>query len=315
MRPYQRRRTASSGAAAEANRQRPIRALRTISRRSTTPRTSLFVAARACSAALQRCGDQPRDVAHLAAGPRLALAVEMQARVGIGDELRASGRPRQPSRLSITASACRSVGPSGRPAIARTHCSNCETAQASIVQWPELCGRGRQFVDQHAGRRGRRTSRRRGRRPAPSASAMRRAIASASRGDRGIDRRRGDGPAQHVVLVAVLDRHIGGDVAGNGASDDHRDLQGEVHPRLERRRARRRPPPSSPPRRQSRSVPGADRHLALAVVAEARRLQHRRAGRSRATARAQAGARPRPACQRAVGTPMSPRKRFSVIRS
>ena len=35
-----------------------------------------------------------------------------------------------------------STGPSGRPQIARTSCSNWLVAQASIVQCPELCGRG-----------------------------------------------------------------------------------------------------------------------------------------------------------------------------
>jgi hypothetical protein len=45
-------------------------------------------------------------------------------------------------RFSMREGISTSTGPSGRPQIARTSCSNWLVAQASIVQWPELCGRG-----------------------------------------------------------------------------------------------------------------------------------------------------------------------------
>ena len=47
-----------------------------------------------------------------------------------------------PMMFSITASAWRAGSPSGQPATARICCSNWEQAQASMVQWPELCTRG-----------------------------------------------------------------------------------------------------------------------------------------------------------------------------
>ena len=42
----------------------------------------------------------------------------------------------------MAAGASISVQPSGRPQTARSCCSNWLVMQASMVRWPELCGRG-----------------------------------------------------------------------------------------------------------------------------------------------------------------------------
>ena len=83
------------------------------------------------------------DVAHLAAGARFALAVDVEVRAGLGDAARASGCTSSPIRLSITAPRpARPVEPGGRPQMARMCCSNCEVTAPSMVQWPLLCTRG-----------------------------------------------------------------------------------------------------------------------------------------------------------------------------
>ena len=75
-------------------------------------------------------------------GPGLALAVEMQPRAGLGQQLGPALAPRRRSGWSSRRRRTRLGSPSGRPQTARTCCSNWLTAQASMVQWPELCGRG-----------------------------------------------------------------------------------------------------------------------------------------------------------------------------
>ena len=62
---------------------------------------------------------------HLAARPRFRLAVEVQHQVGLGEQAGAR-KTSSPIRFSITQSEWRAVSPSGRPAIARMCCSNCE---------------------------------------------------------------------------------------------------------------------------------------------------------------------------------------------
>ena len=70
-------------------------------------------------------------MAHLAAGPRLALAVEVEVRGRIGEDLAPSRPPRRRPDCAIsTRGAVRSVAPSGRPQIARIWFSNCEVARA-----------------------------------------------------------------------------------------------------------------------------------------------------------------------------------------
>ena len=95
-------------------------------------------------------GSQPVDVAHLAARPRLALAVEPDARVRLAGERRPARRPRRRAGWSSPPGRARAVGPSGQPAMARMCCSNWSTSQPSSVQWPVLCTRGANLVDQQA---------------------------------------------------------------------------------------------------------------------------------------------------------------------
>ena len=95
---------------------------------------------------------EARDVAHLAAAPRLRLAVQVQLGRRMAQHLaplrlarRALASPsnhRSPSRFTITAGVCCRVSPSGRSASTRACCSNCDVTQASIEKCPLLCGRG-----------------------------------------------------------------------------------------------------------------------------------------------------------------------------
>ena len=80
---------------------------------------------------------------HLAAGPRFALAVEVEVGAGLGDQSRPSARRRRRSDFPSSRRPITSDGsPSGRPQMARTCCSNCEVSAPSIVQWPLLWTRG-----------------------------------------------------------------------------------------------------------------------------------------------------------------------------
>ena len=87
---------------------------------------------------------QRGEVAHLAAGARLGLAVEVEP-TPAPPALRAQAAASSPEvahRFTIAAGRSSSVEPSGSPQTARTCCSNWLTTQASSVQCPELCGRG-----------------------------------------------------------------------------------------------------------------------------------------------------------------------------
>ena len=83
------------------------------------------------------------DVAHLAAGARLALAVEVEVGAGLGDRRRpVVGFIADQIGPSSRAPRVRSVDPSGSPQTARMCCSNCEVSAPSIVQCPLLWTRG-----------------------------------------------------------------------------------------------------------------------------------------------------------------------------
>ena len=174
---------------------------------------------------------QRRDVAHLAAGQGLGLAVEMELGAGVGEDSRQRSTS-APIRFFITACECGSGEPSGRPQIARTSCSNWLVTQASMVQCPELCGRGASsltssspsLVDEHLDRE---------QPDEVERSAMARAIATARAASLGRQRRRRDGGVEDVVDVPVLDRRIGRACAVLAARDDHRDLAGEIDEALE----------------------------------------------------------------------------------
>ena len=171
----------------------------------------------------------------------------------------------------MTASAKRPGSPSGSPQIARTSSSNWLTAQASIVQWPELCGRGASSLTRS--RPSRVTNISTASRP-DQPELARDPLGERLRllGERRGDRRRRHGPGQDVALVPVLDRRVAGHGAVLAAGGDHRDLAGEVDPRLgDRRRAAEARPGGG------RVVIRAKRELALAVVAEARGLEDDRA--------------------------------------
>src|SRR6185437_11952731 len=88
--------------------------------------------------------------------------------------------------------------------------------------------------------------------------------------DLGRDARRRDGCVEDVVAVPVLDRHIGGAGPVHAARDDDRDLRGEIDQALEDAE----PGAHLAPRRAEIAV-GADHHLALAVIAQPYRLEHR----------------------------------------
>ena len=81
-------------------------------------------------------------MSHFAARPYLRFPVKMQRQPRLGRPFTPAfdlvADQISPSRIRCGAT----VAPSGQPAIARICCSNCETAQASMVQWPELCTRG-----------------------------------------------------------------------------------------------------------------------------------------------------------------------------
>ncbi len=146
--------------------------------------------------------------------------------------------------------------------------------QASIVQWPELCGRGANSLTSSV------PSRRHEHLDGQHADQVERACdPPADRrglfGQRRCDRRRCDRSPQDVVLVDVLDRHVDGHRAIDAAGDNHRDFLIEIDPAFEDTGALAGG--------AGHRLPGAgkigrlaDRHLTLAVVAVARRLEHRR---------------------------------------
>ena len=214
--------------------------------------------------------DQPGDVAHLA-----ARAAARPCRRDGAWRSGSSSASRQfstssPIRFFITASEWRSGEPSGRPQIARTSCSNWLVMQASIVQWPELCGRGASsltstspsWVDEHLDRE-----------QADEVELLGDAAGDrlGARRDLGRHRRRRDGGVEDVVDVPVLDRRIG------RACRRPRRARRSPRSRRRNRRSLRGSPSSVPKLRHAaaRSVAGADRHLALAVIAEPHGLEHR----------------------------------------
>ena len=175
---------------------------------------------------------QPRGMAELAAGPRLGLAIEMRRHPARRDQGGPGASPAGPTRFRITASWWRAGSASGRPATARMCCSNWLARQASMVQWPELCGRGAISLPSSAPSGSRNISsastptrserRRHPRRMARAAAAHRRRHA-----------RRGEAEVEDVVAVAVLHRVVDRERAVGAAR--------RRWPRSRRRRARRLP--------------------------------------------------------------------------
>src|SRR3990172_2486984 len=87
--------------------------------------------------------------------------------------------------------------------------------------------------------------------------------------DTGRELGRGEGGIEDVLLVPVLDRHVAAHRAVEPARHDDRDLHAEIDPRLENGRCS----PDRAPRRLA--LPDRlDVRLALAVVAQAPRLEH-----------------------------------------
>ena len=170
----------------------------------------------------------------------------------------------------MTASEWCSTEPSGSPHKARTNCSNWLVTQASIVQCPELCGRGASSLTstspdwdhEHLDRQH------------PDEIELFGDVA----GDRlgahrglGADPRRGDRGVEDMIDVLVFDRRVGRPGAVAAARDDDRDLAGEVDKAFEDAdRAAHLPP------RLVRAGLGVKRDLTLAVIAHAHALQHRR---------------------------------------
>ena len=102
------------------------------------------------------------------------------------------------------------------------------------------------------------------RRPCRQSSLASTAMRRAMRGRRAAD-------GEDAVLMHVLDRIVEGERAVLTAHDDHRHLALEQRPGLRAAPARCRSP-----RARRRLVLAADRRLALAVIAEAARLEQRR---------------------------------------
>ena len=92
------------------------------------------------------------DVAHLAAGPRLGLAVEVEAGVRLAGSL-AQASAASPIRFSIIGVASgRARSPSGSPQMARMCCSNWPVEAAVLGPVAGIVHARRDLVD-HAGRR------------------------------------------------------------------------------------------------------------------------------------------------------------------
>ena len=159
--------------------------------------------------------------------------------------------------------------------------SNWLAGQASIVQWPELCGRGaisftstRPLLSTNISTASNPTR--------SSASAIRLAMACAASVDCLGDRRRGKRQIEDVVAMAVLDGVESGEGAILATRHDHADLLGEIDETFQDQRLR-----STEGRKPAaRSLGLAEQRLALAVVAQPRGLQDRR--------QADAGRPPRP---------------------
>ena len=166
----------------------------------------------------------------------------------------------------MTTSASREGSPSGQPQMARTCCSNWSVTQTASVQCPELWTR-RAIVDQQPAAAEHEEL------DAEDADIVERLDDAAG------DRRRAGGGAgadagghgaglEDVVAVDVLGGLEGGDGAVEAARDDDRDLAQEGHEGLEHQRHGRQR------REGGRGVArAADEPLALAVVAEPRRLE------------------------------------------
>ena len=236
---------------------------------------------RTASQAGDSAADRPSPPASPAAaaashGPSCGPAAPRPCHRGARDPRRRdqpgqAARPSGPTRFRITASWCRPGSASGRPATARTCCSNWPSRQASIVQWPELCGRGAISLasSRPSGSRNisSATTPDQVRAPRPAAAHGARA-ASATAAGTGPARRRGRGcGARGGSRPRRRPRRAIGAARGDG-----RDLAP--------RRARRPPAPAasgaSRAKAAARSAGVAQHRLAAAVIAESGGLQHGR---------------------------------------
>ena len=211
------------------------------------------------------------DVAHLAARAGLALAVEVQVGAGMAQDgvpARLARRPR-----------CRPAGSPSRPACAASHrpaavrtarAPAARTARCGRRRWCSgRCCAGAARSRSPGAARPPRTSRRRGRprSPAPARCASRVAVASAASasGMRAGRDRDVEDAAGMPVLRHREDRHLRRRPRARGSPRSRVPAPGA--PRARRARA------STARRRCARSSRRGDRRLALAVVAEARRLE------------------------------------------
>ena len=127
----------------------------------------------------------------------------------------------------MTASEWCSTEPSGRPQIARTSCSNWLVTQASIVQWPELCGRGASSLTRISPDLGHEHLDRQHADEVELFGDVARDRLGPHRG-LGLDPGRRDRGVEDMVDVLVFDRRVGGPGAVAAARDDDRDLAGEI---------------------------------------------------------------------------------------
>ncbi len=177
-----------------------------------------------------------------------------------------------------------------------------------MVQCPELCGRGASSLTSRRPSRARNISTA----SRPSRSRASRDPLGHGHGPRrglGCDRGRGHGHVQDVVAVPVLDRHVARHLAVAGCAPS---------PPTARARNRPRPRGSAPPGRRPATArrevaAGIDPDLALAVIAQARGLEH--AGAQLGHAPGAGRRRSRRAHRPVTGMPRPATKSFSARRS
>ena len=181
---------------------------------------------------------QDRHMAHLAAGPGLGLAVEMQAGARLGQMSRQPSKS-SPIRLCISTRSVRAPRlPSGSPQMARICCSNCEVTAAVERPMAGIVDARRDLVDQQLGAAGVSSHEHLHRQHADIIQRLgdaRRACARAS-AQIGADRRRGRGASQDVMLVDVLGRRPRRRNRRRGRAPRPPKPRGEGHEALEDRR-------------------------------------------------------------------------------
>jgi hypothetical protein len=208
-------------------------------------------------------------MAHLAARARVRLAVEMQRRRRARRRISCQRSTSSPIRFSITTSLWRGA----RRAASRDRAHMLlELRDEAAVLGPVtgIVHARRDLVDQHAPvRHDEHLDRQQ-----PHIIHRRDHLAGGldrTLGDVGRDRGGGQRLVQDAVAVAVLHRLVTADTAVRRARGDHRDLEREIDEALQHRALALHGRPGL-----RRIVRLADHRLPLAVIAEARGLQHRR---------------------------------------